>query len=114
MKIHFCLFVISAILLFNSRSNAQSNNTFIIKGVIDTIPFAQYFLTYKSNGEQIRDTIILNKDREFEYSGDLTEPTILRLEIPNTFNSRSVGDQTVYAFWVEPKKTCTLKVRKVG
>src|SRR5690606_27955857 len=89
MKLHFCLFVISAILLFNSRSNAQSNNIFIIKGVIDTIPFAQYFLAYKSNGEQIRDTIILNKDREFEYSGDLTEPTILRLEIPNTFNSRS-------------------------
>lgn len=112
MKIHFCLFVISAILLFNSRSNAQSNNAFIIKGVIDTIPFAQYFLTYKSNGEQIRDTIILNKDREFEYSGDLTEPTILRLEIPNTFNSRSVGDQTVYAFWVEPKKNMYFEGKK--
>src|SRR5690606_41582804 len=84
MKIHFCLFVISAILLFNSRSNAQSNNTFIIKGVIDTIPFAQYFLTYNSNGAPIRDTIILTKDRAFEYSGDRTAATALRLQTPNT------------------------------
>lgn len=85
--------------------HAQNDSTFIIKGVVDTVPNATYFILYNQKGIEIRDTITLDAESKFEYRGIITEPARFHLGIENDFNPELVKDQLIYTFWVEPGKT---------
>lgn len=98
-----------ALFLFAGNLAGQSNDQFILNGVIDTIPNAQYFVSFQSKGKVFRDTISLDEKGRFTYIGRISEPTIFRLNIKNDFNSYFVGDATVYSFWVQPGKTMNFK-----
>ncbi|WEK18115.1 MAG: TlpA disulfide reductase family protein [Candidatus Pedobacter colombiensis] len=95
-------------ILFQVESQAQSNK-FIIKGLVDTVANATYFVTYKHNGTLIRDTISLDSRSKFKYVGTITEPTIFSLNIKNTINPLLIGDRDIYTFWVEPGKTISFE-----
>ncbi len=97
--------MVAVFFLFSkTQTMAQSERRFTIKGVIDTIPHASYFIYYSSKGLKKEDSITLNASSEFEYTGKITEPTILHLTIKNTINSRTTGNTYVYSFWIEPEK----------
>lgn len=104
----FFLKIIFFFLLVGSV-HAQSDNQFIINGVIDTLPNARYFVSFEKGGKLFRDTISLNNNRRFRYVGEISEPTIFSMGIKNDFNKRLVGDAIVYSFWVQPGKTIDFK-----
>ena len=87
------------------EAHAQNDSTFTIKGTIDTVPNATYFVIFNQKGVEIRDTITLDAESKFEYRGTITEPSRFHLGIENDFNPELVRDQLVYSFWVEPGKT---------
>lgn len=95
--------------LILGRAYAQSDNQFIVKGLVDTVPNARYFVSFKKGGKLFRDTISLDNNRKFTYAGEISEPTIFSLSIKNDFNKRFVGDAIVYSFWVQPGKTINFK-----
>lgn len=106
------LILLLAVLFLNVKSDclmAQSKKEFILKGVIDTVPNAKYFILYRDQGVRIYDTITLDRNRKFEYRGKITEPTLFTMAITNTINPRIAGNFDVYIFWVEPGKTISLK-----
>ncbi|WP_316839079.1 TlpA disulfide reductase family protein [Pedobacter gandavensis] len=111
MKRKTLLIILTAVLLLHVKSDtkAQSKNEFILKGVIDTVPHATYFLNYRNNGTTINDTISLDGDRKFEYRGKITEPTEFKMEIKNTISPQLIGNSSIYSFWIEPGKTMFLE-----
>ncbi|TJZ50048.1 AhpC/TSA family protein [Sphingobacterium olei] len=99
MKLIHCLFIL---LIHFSFSKAQDDQSFIIRGKIDTIPNAMYELYYEKDGETYIDTIYLDDKSEFTYKGYISEPTRLFLFIENTYDKRLVRQYTAYNFWIEP------------
>lgn len=93
------------VLLFLTNIFAQTDSIFVIKGLIDTIPHARYFVKYYKNGKLVNDTVELDQYRKFKYVGAITEPTVFYLNIKNTINPRMLGDFNIYEFWIEPGKT---------
>ncbi|QNK64552.1 TlpA family protein disulfide reductase [Pedobacter sp. PAMC26386] len=103
------LWIAILILFAQVATKAQSSNTFIIKGIIDTVPKATYVATYLQKGNWVRDTIRLDSECRFKYIGKISEPTIFNLTIKNTFNPMFLGDSYVYTFWVEPGKSLSFE-----
>ncbi|WP_257667306.1 TlpA family protein disulfide reductase [Parapedobacter tibetensis] len=99
------LLTASFLLFLKLDCRAQSDSTFIIKGVIDTVPHATYFVTYQQRGNWVNDTISLNADRRFEYVGIIGEPTRFSLTVKNDINPNLAGNLYLYSFWVEPGKS---------
>ncbi|MEC3878723.1 TlpA disulfide reductase family protein [Parapedobacter sp. 10938] len=87
---------------------AQTGTTFVVSGVIDTIPGATYFIKYRQGDALYHDTVSLDEECRFTYSGKITEPTLFHLNIEN-INPKFVGNATVYSFWVEPGETTSFK-----
>lgn len=95
-------------LLVAFPANAQSNVTFEVKGVIDTVPNATYYVVYKQGEELILDTVSLDSASNFSYTGKIAEPAVFNLAIQN-INPKFAGDADVYSFWVEPGVTTVFK-----
>ena len=91
------------------KINAQSRNEFIVKGIIDTLPHATYYVTYKAQGSKVSDTISLDDNCKFQYKGTILEPTIFHMTIKNSYNKNLTGDLYIYSFWVEPGKIIELR-----
>lgn len=100
------------LLLLPLFSIAQSDSTFRIKGKIDTLAYSKYTLSYLNQGTEVLDTITLDNNKEFEYSGKLNEPTIMHLRVPNIYNPKFAGDFFVYSFWIEPCKAMAFEGKK--
>lgn len=94
------------------KLSAQSNDQFVLKAVIDTVPNATYFVRYNDGNKMIQDTVALDANSKLVYKGVISEPTILTLSVANIYNSRIAGNFDVYAFWVQPGRTILLKGNK--
>ncbi|MEC3878722.1 peroxiredoxin family protein [Parapedobacter sp. 10938] len=104
-----CLPILLLFLLFPPvEIKAQVETTFIVKGVIDTVPHATYFISYRQGDVWIDDTVSLDDERRLAYTGEISEPTIFNLNIEN-INPKFIGDATVYSFWVEPGETASFR-----
>lgn len=101
MKIKTLLIVFS---LLSGIGYAQkhTNKMFTIIGKIDTLAHSKYYVSYERDGERIIDSLKLDVNREFKYSGYITEPTRFFLEVDNIYYPKLVGNFSVYDFWVEP------------
>lgn len=91
---------------------AQTDSTFTVKGKIDTIPHAEYYITYWHQGKAVRDTVMLDVERAFSFTGVIKEPTFFYMDIENRYNPNMVGGFTVYNFWVEPGKILYFEGKK--
>ncbi|MGJ1386472.1 redoxin domain-containing protein [Sphingobacterium spiritivorum] len=103
------LFTLICFGLFPVLVYSQEYNKFTIKGIVDTVPFASYFISYYKNGVEIKDTITLDVNRKFKFTGNITEPSLLFMSIENKYDSTIVGPFTCYTLWVEPRKTILFK-----
>jgi thiol-disulfide isomerase/thioredoxin len=108
-KISSIILITVLFLFVRVETKAQSNNTFTINGIIDTVPKATYLVTYLQNGKLVRDTISLDTGRRFKYVGKISEPTIFNIIIKNTFNPQFNNDGYIYTFWVAPGKTLSFE-----
>jgi len=99
------LILISIFFSILCSAKGQSNNKSVIKGVIDTIPHAIYFVKYKNQGNTISDTVALDDKSNFKYTAIISEPTIFNISIKNIYNKNYIGDFVIYSFWIEPEKT---------
>ena len=105
----YAIIFVSLGCLFPPREiQAQLDSTFVVEGVIDTIPHATYFISYRQGDVWTDDTVSLDAERRFTYTGVISEPTILDLNIQN-INPKFLGDATVYSFWVEPGETTSFR-----
>src|SRR5690606_4263689 len=96
--------LIISIFLLPFMGYAQKNkDNFTITGKIDTLAHSKYYVGYERNGERIIDSLQLDANKEFKYSGYVTEPTRFSLEVKNIYAPNKVGNFYVYRFWVEPE-----------
>lgn len=107
-NIFSALLAASLFLFPELKTQAQSDTTFVVKGVIDTVPHATYFVRYRKGGDLIQDTIRLDAERRFEYTGTISEPTPFSLNIENTYNPNFPPFASVYSFWIEPGKRVSM------
>lgn len=106
MKIKTLIIIIgSSLLAAIGYAQKMTNEMFVIEGKIDTLAHSKYYVSYKKEGKFITDSIQLDTNKEFKYSGYITEPTKLSLEVKNIYDSRLVGNYYVYSFWIEPNAT---------
>lgn len=84
--------------------SGQSKNQFVIEGVIDSTEKTLYYITYKHKSKDIKDSIVLDKDKAFRYTGHIEEPTRVFFSIKDRYDPRIVGDFVVYQMFVEPGK----------
>lgn len=84
--------------------HAQEKHEFILRGIIDTVPGAQYYFEYSNMGNRVVDTFELNDQRTFEIKGVLNEPARCAITIKNDIDPTKVGNFRVYDFWIEPGK----------
>ncbi|MFA7446514.1 MAG: TlpA disulfide reductase family protein, partial [Flavobacteriaceae bacterium] len=75
---------------------------FTIEGKIDTLAHSKYYVSYEKEGIFITDSLQLDANKEFNYSGHITEPTRFSLEVKNIYDPNRVGNFYVYSFWIEP------------
>jgi len=108
MRTNTFLFLVLLPLILPVGTQAQSDSTFVVEGIIDTIPNATYFISYRQGDIRYHDTVSLDAKRRFTYTGKITEPTLFNLNIEN-INPNFIGDATVYSFWVEPGQTTLFK-----
>lgn len=97
------LFLIFFFFIFFGYAQKKESNNFTITGKIDTLAHSKYYVSYKKEGVYFVDSLQLDANKEFEYSGYITEPTRLSLEVDNIYDSRQVGNLYVYDFWIEPE-----------
>ena len=82
---------------------SQENRPFVLRGVIDTVDNAVYYISYKNNGERVEDTVQL-KGKKLTVKGNISEPTRLLISVDNDYDPLIAGDYVVYELWVEPGK----------
>ncbi len=80
----------------------MTDKTFVIEGKIDTLAYSKYYVSYNKNGIRITDSLQLDFNKEFKYSGNISEPTSFTLEVKNIYETNMVGNLYVYNFWIEP------------
>lgn len=95
---------------------SQQSKT-IIQGKIDSIPNAVYYVSYYNAGNHVNDTITLDRNSEFSYELNSTEPISILISIPNDPNSywydaRLVGNYSLYRLWADPYKTLYFEGKK--
>lgn len=87
---------------FSVMSYSQNTKPFYIKGEIDTLAHSKYYVSYEKRGIRITDSLKLDVNKRFNYSGYATEPARFSLEVKNIYDPNRVGNIYVYSFWVEP------------
>lgn len=103
LKPSFRLFFFTPLMLplLPMLSFGQENKKFVVKGKIDTVPFAQYEVCYKVTFDSIViQTLTLDENSEFELVGAIPEPAAVELRYYLSDRDRVAP----YLFWVEPNK----------
>lgn len=87
-----------------TRKRADQNR-FVIRGTIDSLPGARYFVEYNDGEKGYVDTIRLDPGKRFTYrSRPVSEPTRVFFSIENTFDVGLAGNYTIYVAWPSPEK----------
>lgn len=98
---------------------AQAENKIILHGKVDTIPPAQYYISYKKNDVSVRDTLIVDTKGRFQYTTVYNEPLRVIINVDNTdefpwYDPDVVGYHSVYDFWVDPGRETYFQGTKDG
>lgn len=100
IKIAACLFFLLTGL--TSFGISIDSLAFSISGEVDTIPFAKYDISYMDGENRIEDSVVLDSNSKFNYTGYISEPTRFFLTVKNEYDLPIIGDYAVYSFWIEP------------
>lgn len=98
------------LLLLSQRAFCQTNEHFVLKATIDSLPNSVYYINYEDSGVPVRDSVILDANNSFNYTGHIREPEFVYIRIKNNYNKRLVGDFGLSRFWVEPNTVTNLHV----
>lgn len=96
------------VLLVSQRVFCQNNESFVLKATIDSLPNSVYYINYEYNGVPVRDSVILDANKSFSYTGHIKEPEFVYIGMKNNYNKRLVGDFDLCRFWVEPNSVTNL------
>lgn len=109
MKI-YVLIISFLFVIFNiSAATAQAISSFTVKGSVDTVPYATYYVNYYISDSTVRDTISLDKDGNFDLRGESSEPVVVTLAVDNQYDKDILGNYVFYRFWIEPGKEIYFK-----
>lgn len=99
-----CLLIPLFFLFVSSQAIAQNpaEKPFVVHGVIDTVPNASYYVSYRLADSIFRDTIELDSKSHFIMRGKISEPMSISLLVDNTYDEDILGDYLCYWFWVDP------------
>jgi len=112
--------IILSLILFLTYAHtacAQTDSTIVVKGIIDTVPNAQYYISFLKEGTRFEDTIQLDEHGSFRYTVVSKEPLRLLMSIDNDpdsvwYNPKLADNFTMYDFWVEPGRITYLEGKK--
>ncbi|GHE31845.1 TlpA family protein disulfide reductase [Sphingobacterium griseoflavum] len=96
-----------------STAVAQVNKPFVVKGQIDTVPFAAYEACYYVRFDSlVIEPLILDQNSEFKLIGAIPEPTLVEIRYYKSEKER----ESAYLFWIEPYKEMDFhgKARSMG
>lgn len=99
----FFTYIPGCILLLFGTVYAQDADSFIVKGTIDSVPGAKYYMLYAYKDSLIRDSITLDSNKMFTLKGRLYDPDRLYIQIKNPKNPNFYIP--IYMIWIEPGKT---------